>query len=170
METYEYDDNTPFEPNSADVDSRMARFPGPTPVYPGPTPVYPGFVPNVSPNYCPNCNFRPGNNMIYWTWRIFGPGVNMFPQSARVRFSNMSSIREPLDIYLNSRLVLSNLDPRTASGFLQIMPGTYRLTVYRSRVFAAPVINTNITFFRNGTYQLTILGTSNNARIQLTQM
>lgn len=50
------------------------------------------------------------------------------------------------------------------------MPGTYRLTVYRSRVFAAPVINTNITFFRNGTYQLTILGTSNNARIQLTQM
>ena len=46
METYEYDDNTPFEPNSTDADSRMARFPGPTPVYPG-------FVPNVSPTTAP---------------------------------------------------------------------------------------------------------------------
>ncbi|MBS6951771.1 MAG: DUF4397 domain-containing protein [Enterocloster asparagiformis] len=164
METYEYDDNMSYDPASAVPDSRM-RFPTP-----GPGPVFPDFVPDVSPNFCPNCNnFRPGNNMIYWTWRLFGPNVNMFPQSARVRFSNMTSIREPLNIYLNSRLVLSNLDPRTASGFLQIMPGTYQLTVYRSRFFASPIINTNVTFFRNGTYLLTILGTAGNARIQLSQ-
>lgn len=180
METYEYDDSTPFEPNSAAfepnsaavepssaaADSRMF-FPNP---WPNPGPAVPGFGPNVSPNFCPNCNnFRPNNNLIYWTWRLFGPNMNVFPQAARVRFSNMTSIREPLNIYLNSRLVLANLDPRTASDFLLIMPGTYRLTVFRSRFLANPIINANVTFFRNGTYLLTFFGNANNARFQLSQ-
>lgn len=144
---------------------RPGPNPGPNPGFrPGPGP-NPGFRPG--PNFCPGCvNFWPINNVL-WTWRLLGPAANMPSQFARVRFYNASSIREPLNIFLNSRLVLSNLDPRSASGFLFTVPGTYRLTIYRSGILANPVIDTNVTFFRNRTHLLTITGTARNARIQL---
>lgn len=139
--------------------------PGPGPGFrPGPTP---GFRPG--PVFCPGCvNFRPINNVL-WTWGLLGPSVNFAPQFARVRFYNATSIREPLNIYLNSRLVLSNLNQMNSSGFLSIQPGTYRLTIYRSGILATPVVDANVTFFRNRSYLLTITGTAWNARIQLSQ-
>lgn len=150
---------------AAQANISPAFRPGPGPGFrPGPTP---GFRPG--PVFCPGCvNFRPINNVL-WTWGLFGPSGNFAPQFARVRFYNATSIREPLNIYLNSRLVLSNLNQMNSSGFLSIQPGTYRLTIYRSGILANPVVDANVTFFRNRSYLLTITGTAWNARIQLSQ-
>lgn len=129
-----------------------------------------GFRPGgQGPNVCRNCGyFRPNNNLMFWTWQLFGPNVNR-PQSAQVRFFNATSIREPLDIYLNNRLVLSNLGRMEASGFLNIVPGTYRLTVFRRGPLGRPIVNTNVSFNRNSSQLLTILGNMNNARVQITR-
>ena len=127
-----------------------------------------GSRPGQGPNTCRNCSyFRPNNNLMFWTWQLFGPNVNR-PQSAQVRFFNATSIREPLDIYLNNRLVLSNLGRMEASGFLNIVPGTYRLTVFRRGPLGRPIVNTNVSFNRNSSQLLTILGSMNNARVQVT--
>lgn len=138
----------------------------PRPNYPPASAVVPGYSPVIRPDYSPNICPTCGSNLLYWTWRLLGPGTSSLPTTAQVRFFNASSIREPLDIYLNSRLVLSDLDRMESSGFLRITPGSYRLTIYRRGYMTRPIINRTVTFSRNTSYLYTILGTANNAWIQ----
>ena len=65
-----------------------------------------------SPNTggCINCggsNWKPSPNGALWTWGILSPFFSTSSEIAHLRFYNAASIREPIDIYLNGRLVLS---------------------------------------------------------------
>lgn len=169
METYDYNDNVTTDYNPAMPSSSYAidpDFSQPSVI----NPIRPPF-PNVNtrPNGCVNCGngFRPNNNAIYWTWQLLSPFINSSARLAHVRFFNATAIREPLDIYLNNRLVLSGLDRMNSSGYLHITPGFYRMTVYRRGVLSAPIINRNVQFRNGNSYLLTILGTANNATLQI---
>ena len=68
-----------------------------------------------SPNTggCINCggsNWKPSPNGALWTWGILSPFFSTSSEIAHLRFYNAASIREPIDIYLNGRLVVSDLD------------------------------------------------------------
>ena len=65
-----------------------------------------------SPNTggCINCggsNWKPSPNGALWTWGILSPFFSTSSEIAHLRFYNAASIREPIDIYLNGRLVVS---------------------------------------------------------------
>lgn len=78
---------------------------------------------------------------------------------AHVRFYNAASIREPLDIYLNGRLVVSDLDYMNFTRYLHIVPGNYLLTVYqRTNPGGEPIINNRVQFQAGNYYLLSILG------------
>lgn len=125
-----------------------------------------------NPNTCVNCSGngnRPvGNNTnILWTWGVLSPFFSTTTAIAHVRFYNAAAIREPLDIYLNGRLVVSNLDYMNYTNFLHIVPGVYRLTVYRRSFPGSAIIDTGVQFRGGISYTLTILGTAGNYSVQL---
>ena len=94
---------------------------------------------------------------MLWAWGTF-PSVS--PSGiAHVRFYNAASIREPLDIYLNGRLVVSDLDYMNFTRYLHIVPGNYLLTVYqRTNPGGEPIINNRVQFQAGNYYLLSILG------------
>lgn len=125
-----------------------------------------------NPNTCVNCSGngnRPvgGNTNILWTWGVLSPFFSTTTAIAHVRFYNAAAIREPLDIYLNGRLVVSNLDYMNYTNFLHIVPGVYRLTVYRRSFPGSAIIDTGVQFRGGISYTLTILGTAGNYSVQL---
>lgn len=193
METYNYDDTvaapgfgpegdvTPALPdnNNSIVVPGFGPSGDVTPSLPsnGVT-VSPGFGPsgNVmpalpsSPGTCLNCSggvvINPGNNIL-WTWGALSPFFSTSSSIAHVRFYNAAAIREPLDIYLNGRLVVSNLDYMTYTNFLHIVPGVYRLTVYRRTNPGYAIIDTGVQFRGGNSYTLTILGSVGDFSVQL---
>lgn len=193
METYNYDDpvvNPGFGPEGdvtpALPDMNVPAAPGfgpsgnVTPSLPssGGTIVEPGFGPSgdvmpslpSSPSSCLNCAggvvVRPGSGSILWTWGALSPFFSTSGIS-RVRFYNAAAIQEPLDLYLNGRLVVSNLEYMNITNYLNIVPGVYRFTVYRRTNPGFPIIDTGVQFRGNNSYTLTILGTVNNFSVQL---
>ena len=127
METYNYDESSA----AADASTASANVPaapgfgplGPvTPTVPDPSidnsPAAPGFgpvgpvtptVPSGGNNSCTSCGtvVWPGNTTgILWTWGTLAPFFSTSSEVAHVRFYNAASIQEPLDIYLNGRLVV----------------------------------------------------------------
>lgn len=114
-------------------------------------------------NTCFSCGSVHGNpsgllNTILWTWGTFPSTAPQSPIS-HVRFYNAASIREPLDIYLNGRLVVSDLDYMNYTKYLHIIPGNYLLTVYRKTTPGRiPIINNRVQFQGGVYYLLTILG------------
>jgi len=145
METYNYDDSV-----------NAAAF-------------FPGEGTDLQ-NICSGCGtlLWPGNDTgILWTWGTLSPFFSASPDVSHVRFYNASPLREPLDLYLNGKLVVSNLDYMNYTRYLHIIPGVYRLTVYRRANPGTAVIDTNVRF-RNGTsYTLTILGTIGDFSVQM---
>lgn len=96
-----------------------------------------------SPNTggCINCggsNWKPSPNGALWTWGILSPFFSTSSEIAHLRFYNAASIREPIDIYLNGRLVVSDLDYMNYTRYMHIIPGIYQLTVYRRTNPASP--------------------------------
>lgn len=174
---------------SSDADSGMPAEPGfgpagsVTPSLPetnNEVPASPGFGPvgPVTPSLpsAPSSNGRPGgstimwpnNNMgILWTWGTLSPFFSTSSEVSHLRFYNAAAIQEPLDIYLNGRLVVSELDYMNYTRFLHILPGVYRLTVYRRTNPGFAIINTNIRLNSGTSYTLTILGTIGNYSIQM---
>ena len=70
-----------------------------------------------------------------------------------------ATIREPLDIDLNGRLVVSDLDYMNFTRYLHIVPGNYLLTVYqRTNPGGEPIINNRVQFQAGNYYLLSILG------------
>lgn len=147
-------------------------------------PAAPGFGPsgNVtpglsSPNYgssssggCINCSGSGWNsapNGTLWTWGILSPFFSTSSEIAHLRFYNAASIREPVDIYLNGRLVVSDLDYMNYTRYMHIIPGIYQLTVYRRTNPGFAIINTNIRLRSGYSYTLAILGTFNDFSVQM---
>lgn len=147
-------------------------------------PAAPGFGPSgdvmpslPSNNYgssntggCVNCggsNWNTSPNGTLWTWGILSPFFSTSSEIAHLRFYNAASIREPLDIYLNGRLVVSDLDYMNYTRYMHIIPGIYQLTVYRRTNPGFAIINTNIRLRSGYSYTLAILGTFNDFSVQM---
>lgn len=160
METYNYDPSAQAgsEARTAENESAVYHRPGSGSVSDPNT--APGFGPAgpVTPSLpgntggCINCGPGQGglSNLlgnVLWAWGSF-PSVS--PSGiAHVRFYNAASIREPLDIYLNGRLVVSDLDYMNFTRYLHIVPGNYLLTVYqRTNPGGEPIINNRVQFRR----------------------
>ena len=170
METYNYDTSAQAgsEARTAENESAVYHRPGSGSVSDPNT--APGFGPAgpVTPSLpgntggCINCGPGQGglSNLlgnVLWAWGSF-PSVS--PSGiAHVRFYNAASIREPLDIYLNGRLVVSDLDYMNFTRYLHIVPGNYLLTVYqRTNPGGEPIINNRVQFQAGNYYLLSILG------------
>ena len=96
-----------------------------------------------------------------WNWGVLLPG-NVFPiTTARVRFYN-AAVREPVQIYVNDRLVVSNLDFLNFTRFYNVAPGRYRITVYRSSNLRTPLVDTWMNFLQNNSYTVTLAGSGSN--------
>lgn len=195
METYNYDstvapgfapegDMTSMLPSGNDMPAAPGFGPmgDVTPALPSENdmPAAPGFGPNGNvtpslpgrPGSCFNCSngvvVTPGNtNSVLWTWGVLSPFFSTSSSMAHVRFYNAAAIQEPLDIYLNGRLVVSNLDYMAFTNYLHIVPGVYRLTVYRRTNPGYSIIDTGVQFRGGNSYTLTILGTVGNFSVQL---
>lgn len=122
-------------------------------------------------NSCVSCG--PSGNLsnvlgsILWAWGVIPPSAT--PSAiAHVRFYNAAAIQEPLDIYLNGRLVVSELDYMNYTRYLHILPGSYLLTVYRrTNPGGAPIINNRIQLQSGNYYLLSILGGPYSYSVQL---
>ena len=105
-------------------------------------------------------------------WRALDLGHSLAVLSTSIRdralrFYNAASIREPIDIYLNGRLVVSDLDYMNYTRYMHIIPGIYQLTVYRRTNPASPIVNTNIRLRSGYSYTLAVLGTFNDFSVQM---
>ena len=125
-----------------------------------------------SPNTggCINCggsNWKPSPNGALWTWGILSPFFSTSSEIAHLRFYNAASIREPIDIYLNGRLVVSDLDYMNYTRYMHIIPGIYQLTVYRRTNPGFAIVNTNIRLRSGYSYTLAVLGTFNDFSVQM---
>ena len=119
---------------------------------------------------CVNCggsNWNTSPSGALWTWGILSPFFSTSSEIAHLRFYNAASIREPLDIYLNGRLVVSDLDYMNYTRYMHIIPGIYQLTVYRRTNPGFAIINTNIRLRSGYSYTLAILGTFNDFSVQM---
>lgn len=173
METYNYDDSvvSPEFGPEGDVTPTLPDNSNPV--------ITPGFGPSgdVTPSLpsrpapCINCGGTippSGNtNTVLWTWGMLSPFFSTSSSVAHVRFYNAAAIREPLDIYLNGRLVVSNLEYMAYTNFLHIVPGVYRLTVYRRTNPGFAIIDTGVQFRGGTSYTVAILGTVNDFSVQL---
>lgn len=138
------------------------------------TPALPdnGFRP-VRPNYGPAIAVTPAlpairpNNGVLWTWGTLAPFFSTSTDISHVRFYNAAAMREPLDIYLNGRLLVSNLDYMNYTRYLHIIPGIYRLTVFSRTNPQSAIIDTSVRFRSGSTYTMTILGTNGDYSIQM---
>ena len=134
-------------------------------------PVTPSLPSSNSNMGCVNCTgniiWPNSSTGILWTWGTLSPFFSTASDIAHVRFYNAAAIREPLDIYLNGRLVVSNLDYMNYTRYLHIIPGVYRLTVFRRTNPGVPIIDTGVQFRGGNSYTLTILGTANSYSVQV---
>ena len=148
-------------------DSNVPATPGFGPLGPV-TPSLPSSNSNMG---CVNCTgniiWPNSSTGILWTWGTLSPFFSTTSDIAHVRFYNAAAIREPLDIYLNGRLVVSNLDYMNYTRYLHIIPGVYRLTVFRRTNPGVPIIDTGVQFRGGNSYTLTILGTANSYSVQV---
>lgn len=61
-----------------------------------------------------------------------------------VRIFHASPDAPAVDVYLNNKLVASNLQYRSFTEYLQVAPGVYNVKVFPAGTMRNPVINTNI--------------------------
>lgn len=165
-------DNMAQEVQAAPSSAQTSSFSEPASPGFGPIgPVTPS-LPSNSGNNCVSCGSGQGNfpgilGTILWSWGAFPPTATPSAVS-HVRFYNAASIREPLDVYLNGRLVVSDLDYMNYTRYLHILPGNYLLTVYRrTNPGGAPIINNRVQFQSGSYYMLTILGGPSDYSVQL---
>lgn len=166
-------DNTPATPGfgpagsvTPSVPSRPSQAERPSqPTAPTPPIFTPG---NGLCINCGNENTSSSNNTgALWTWGTLAPFFSTSSEIAHLRFYNAAAIREPLDIYLNGRPVVSELDYMNYTRFLHIIPGLYRLTIYRTTNPGMPIIDTNIRINSGSSTTLVILGSANNYSVQM---
>ena len=118
---------------------------------------------------CTGCQtIWPGNATGFlWTWGTLSPFFSTSAEVSHVRFYNAAAIREPINIYLNGRMVVSGLDYMNYTRFLHIIPGTYQLTVSRSSNPGTAIISSNVRFRSGTSYTLAVLGASGDFSVQM---
>lgn len=149
---------TPSLPSENDTDTSFA----------------PGFGPegDVMPTLPPSGSITTpsqpstGNTNILWSWAFLSPIFSNISSVAQARFYNVAAIQEPLDIYMNGQLIVSDLDYSEYTDYLYIIPGYYNLTVYRRTNPDVPIINARVSFARNSTCTVSILGDMNGFSLQ----
>lgn len=116
---------------------------------------------------CGSTSWPHTHTEILWTWGTLSPFFSTSSEISHLRFYNAASIQEPLDFYLNGRIVVSDLDYMNYTRFLHIIPGVYRLTVYRRTAPGMAIIDTNIRLLSGYSYTLAVLGSFGNYSIQM---
>ena len=143
-----------FRPDRPNPSVRPDRPNPPRPVPPRPVPPRP-VPPIVNPDWS-------------WNWGFILPGT-VFPVSvARVRFYN-AAIRGPIQIYINNRLVVSNLGFLDFTRFYNVAPGRYRITIYSDNNMRTPIVDTWMSFQRNTSTTVTLAGSGSNFWLQTTE-
>ena len=122
----------------------------PRPVPPRPVPPRP--IPPVRPDWS-------------WNWGTILPGIVLPLSPARVRFYN-ASVRGPIQIYVNNRLVVSNLNYLQYSRIYNVIPGRYRITVYQGNDMRSPLVDTWMSFRQNQDYTVALIRSGSNFRLQ----
>ena len=122
----------------------------PRPVPPRPVPPRP--IPPVRPDWS-------------WNWGTILPGIVLPLSPARVRFYN-ASVRGPIQIYVNNRLVVSNLNYLQCSRIYNVIPGRYRITVYQGNDMRSPLVDTWMSFRQNQDYTVALIRSGSNFRLQ----
>ena len=131
-------------------------------------PTTPGFRPvrPVTPSLPSNNRpILPGTNVSVSVIPIVSGASSL----AYIRFLNAATNGEPVDIYVNNKLVVSRLEYGGYTGYFRSLPGTYRVVVYRSNNRNTPLVNTNLTFSGNMVYTAAIIGTPAFNSIQLVE-
>ena len=151
--------NPPVRPDRPNPPERPDRPNPPRPVPPRPVPPRPVPPRPVPPIVNPDWS---------WNWGFILPGT-VFPVSvARVRFYN-AAIRGPIQIYINNRLVVSNLGFLDFTRFYNVAPGRYRITIYSDNNMRTPIVDTWMSFQRNTSTTVTLAGSGSNFWLQTTE-
>ena len=140
----------------------------PRPIPPRPVPPRPIPPRPVPPRPIPPRPIPPVLNPDWsWNWGFILPGT-VFPISiARVRFYN-AALRGPVQIYVNNRLVVSNLGFMDFTRFYNVAPGRYRITIYSGNNMRTPIGDTWMSFQRNTSTTVTLAGSGSNFWLQTT--
>lgn len=101
-----------------------------------------------------------------WSFLWSTPLFQNLSAVAQARFYNVNSMMEPVDIYINGQLVISDLDYTEYTDYLYIIPGYYTITVYRRTNPGYPILNTRVHFVRNSTCTVALIGTVDSAGLQ----
>ena len=154
---------------STDVDNTPA-IPGEGPL--GlPTPSLPS-TPNVpfppSGGGSTSTPSRPNTGNIFWSFSWLNPifGNTSVSSVAQARFYNVNAMLEPVDIYINGQLVVSDLDYSEYTDYLYIIPGYYNVTIYRRTNPGYPFISTRVNFVRNSVCTVSLIGTVDSPGLQ----
>ncbi len=139
----------------------------PTPALPSTPPVvtYPPVGGGSTTPSRPNTNT--GNN-IFWSYTWLSPIFSNMNMSAvaQARFYNVSAMVEPIDIYINGQLIVSDLDYTEYTDFFYIIPGYYNVTIYRRSNPRYPFFSTRVSFVRNTICTVSFVGTIDNPGLQ----
>ena len=112
-------------------------------------------------------NTNTGNN-IFWSYTWLSPIFSSMSMSsvAQSRFYNVNAMLEPVDIYINGQLVVSDLDYSEYTDFFYIIPGYYNITIYRRTNPGYPFFSTRVNFVRNSTCTISLIGTVDSPGLQ----
>lgn len=112
-------------------------------------------------------NTNTGNN-IFWSYTWLSPIFSSMSMSsvAQARFYNVNAMLEPVDIYINGQLVVSDLDYSEYTDFFYIIPGYYNITIYRRTNPGYPFFSTRVNFVRNSTCTISLIGTVDSPGLQ----
>lgn len=168
----------PDRPSAVVPDRPSAVVPGRPPFQPAvPLPGSPSFQPAIplpgSPSFQPAFPL-PGRPVIggpvrpdwSWNWGFVLPGISLPVPIARVRFYNIA-VAEPVQIYVNNRLVVRGLRYLNYTDFYNVAPGRYRITIYRNSNLRTPIVDTWLTFRRNTTSTVALTGSRSNYWLQV---
>lgn len=100
-----------------------------------------------------------------WNWGFVVPGMVFPVNSARVRFFN-ASVPGPIQIYVNNRLVASDLSFMNTTRYYNVVPGRYRITVYRGNNLQTPIVDTWMSFTQNTSTTVAVVGSGANFWLQ----
>ncbi|MBE7727824.1 MAG: DUF4397 domain-containing protein [Enterocloster citroniae] len=150
--------NPPGRPDRPNPPGRPDRPIPPRPVPPRPIPPRPVPPRPIPPVVNPDWS---------WNWGFILPGTVIPISIARVRFYN-AALRGPVQIYVNNRLVVSNLGFMDYTRFYNVAPGRYRITIYSGNNMRTPIVDTWMSFQRNTSTTVTLAGSGSNFWLQTT--
>ena len=140
----------------------------PRPIPPRPIPPRPVPPRPIPPRPVPPRPIPPVVNPDWsWNWGFILPGTVIPISIARVRFYN-AALRGPVQIYVNNRLVVSNLGFMDYTRFYNVAPGRYRITIYSGNNMRTPIVDTWMSFQRNTSTTVTLAGSGSNFWLQTT--